>query len=65
MQTYISASLPVVAFMGFAVNKYQFGFGLPLNFVSLCGFSYAYHRAFTYGIKKDSLAAYEKMYDKY
>ena len=51
-----------MGFMAYAINKYQFKFGVTLNFVSVAVGIYGYHKLFTYGLKKDKFIAYDEIY---
>ena len=65
VRTLIAASFPVIGFSMFAIFKYQFKLPSWLNMTGMCGFMFAYERAFQYGVKKEKTKFYGSIYDSY
>ena len=63
VQTYVSATAPVIGFSLFAVNKYKMKFGMPMNMLMLCGLMYGYERLFTFGVRVDKRVAFRAIFE--
>ena len=61
----LSITGPIVGFGTFAVNKYLYSRKLPANTVITCFVLFALHEAFNYGVYKDRMREYSRMYELY